>query len=148
MFRRIVVPIDLEEQSSWHKALPVAVDYSRHTGAELHVMTVVPDDMLRMTIVAQIIPEGYEQKLMDDAQGRLARLTEENVPDDLIVRPVCAEFAVQEVAQSIAVDQRFRMPCIPRSNQHIAPDVRPPAGKAVTCQQTVHQPLPFVRRVV
>ena len=86
MFVKMIAPIDLEEESSWRKVLPVAVDYARHTGAELHVMTVVPDDMLRMTVVAQLIPEGYEQKLMDDAQGRLARLTEENVPDDLIVR--------------------------------------------------------------
>ena len=86
MFVNMVVPIDLDEESSWRKVLPVAVDYARHTGAELHVMTVVPDDMLRMTVVAQLIPEGYEQKLIDDAQGRLARLTEANVPDDVTVR--------------------------------------------------------------
>lgn len=86
MFERLIVPLDLEEESSWRKALPVALDYARHTGAELHVMTVVSDDMLRMTVVAQLIPEGYEQKLMEDAQSRLARLVEVNVPDDITVR--------------------------------------------------------------
>ena len=94
MFRRIVVPIDLEEESSWHKVLPVAVDYTRHTEAELHVMTVIPDDMLRMTVVAQLIPEDYEQKLMEDAQARLARLTEEHVPEELTVRRVVRQGSV------------------------------------------------------
>ena len=86
MFRKIIVPIDLEEQSSWQKTLTVAVDYTRHIEAELHVMTVVPDHMLKMTVVAQLIPEDYEQKLMEDAQERLASLVKANIPDELSVR--------------------------------------------------------------
>lgn len=86
MFQKIIVPIDLEEESSWRKALSVAVDYCRHAGAELHVMTVVPDHMLKMTVVAQLISEGYEQKLMDDARERLANLVEASVPGELNVR--------------------------------------------------------------
>ena len=86
MFRRIIVPIDLEEESSWHKVLPVAIDYARHVEAELHVISVVPDHMLRMTVVAQLIPEDYEEKLIGDAQGRLSRLLETNVPKDIAVQ--------------------------------------------------------------
>lgn len=86
MFQKIIVPIDLEVESSWKKALSVAVDYCRHAGAELHVITVVPDQMLKMTVVAQLISEGYEQKLMDDARERLANLIEANVTDDLSIR--------------------------------------------------------------
>jgi nucleotide-binding universal stress UspA family protein len=72
MFQKIIVPIDLEEESSWHKVLPVAVDYCRHAGAELHVMTVVPDQLLKMTVVAQLISEDYEQRLMEDVARRCA----------------------------------------------------------------------------
>lgn len=86
MFRTIVVPVDLEEESSWHKALPVAIDYARHAAAELHVITVVPDNMLRMTVVAQLIPEDYEEKLRSDASERLSRLLETTVPDDMTVQ--------------------------------------------------------------
>jgi len=86
MFQKIVVPVDLEEESSWRKTLPVAMDYARHTEAELHVMTVVPDHLLRMTVVAQLIPAGHEQKLMEDAQERLASLVETNISDELTVR--------------------------------------------------------------
>ena len=86
MFRTIVVPVDLEDEGSWRKALPVAIDYVRHTGAELHVITVVPDHMLRMTVVAQLIPEGYEEQLMGDASERLSRMLEATVPDDMTVQ--------------------------------------------------------------
>jgi nucleotide-binding universal stress UspA family protein len=86
MFQRIIVPIDLEEESSWHKVLPVAIDYARHVGAELHVISVVPDHMLRMTVVAQLIPEDYEERLIGDVQDRLSRLLEANVPKDIAVQ--------------------------------------------------------------
>lgn len=86
MFYKIVVPIDLEEESSWHKVLPVAVDYCHHAEAELHVMTVVPDQLLKMTVVAQLISEDYEQRLMEDARERLANLIEANVSDGVNVR--------------------------------------------------------------
>jgi nucleotide-binding universal stress UspA family protein len=85
MFRTIIVPVDLEEESSWRKALPVAIDYARHAAAELHVITVVPDHMLRMTVVAQLIPENYDEKLMSDASERLSRLLEATGPDDMTV---------------------------------------------------------------
>ena len=86
MFRNIVVPIDLDEESSWSRALPVAVDYARHAAAKLHVVTVVPDRLLKMTVVTQLIPEGYEEKLINDAKERLSQLIEAKVPDDLDVR--------------------------------------------------------------
>ena len=42
MSLKILVPIDLEHQSSWKKALPTAVDQARVLGGKVWVMTVVP----------------------------------------------------------------------------------------------------------
>ena len=42
MSLKILVPIDLEHQSSWKKALPSAVDQGRVLGGKVWVMTVVP----------------------------------------------------------------------------------------------------------
>jgi len=86
VFRTIVVPIDLEQKSSWVKTLPVAVHYARHTEATLHVITVVPDNLLRMTVVTQLIPEGYEQRLERDAEEKLANVIEANVQGDINIR--------------------------------------------------------------
>ncbi|NIR97741.1 MAG: universal stress protein, partial [Gammaproteobacteria bacterium] len=41
MYTSLLVPIDLGHESSWRKALPLAVDLARTHGAELHVMVVV-----------------------------------------------------------------------------------------------------------
>jgi len=81
--QNIVVLVDLDEESSSRSMLPTAVDYARHTGARLHVLNIVPDDMFKMTFVAQLIPEDYERKLTDDAKLRLAKLIEEHQTDDM-----------------------------------------------------------------
>ena len=89
MVQRIVLPLDLDEEGSWRKALPTAIGLARHSGAELHVMTVVPNDHFRMTVVAQLIPEGYEERIIEDAKQRLSDLLKqhaEGVPVQQAVR--------------------------------------------------------------
>lgn len=90
MTRNIVALVDLDDESSWRDALPEAIDQARHRGARLHVLTVVPDGMLRMTIVTQLIPDDYEQKLIDGAKRRLtgvvARHGTEGVAIEQVVR--------------------------------------------------------------
>ena len=72
MARNIVALVDLDDENSWRKALPMAIDHAKHVGARLHVLTVVPDGMFKMTVVAQAIPEDYESRLTEDARKRLA----------------------------------------------------------------------------
>ena len=88
MVDTIVLPLDLDEESSWRKALPVALDLAHHSGAALHVMTVVPDANIAMTVVAQLIPEGYEQRLVEDAKKRLDELVKQYSLKDLPVQQV------------------------------------------------------------
>lgn len=76
--QNIVVLVDLDEESSWRSTLPTAIDYAKYTGARLHVLNIVPDEMFKLTVVAQLIPEGYERKLTDDATQRLAKLIGEH----------------------------------------------------------------------
>ena len=86
MFRNIVLPLDLDHESSWRKALPTAADFARDSGAQLHVMTVVPDEHVKMTAVAQLIPEGYEQRIADEARQRLSALLKQHGPNDLKIQ--------------------------------------------------------------
>ncbi|MDJ0951654.1 MAG: universal stress protein [Alphaproteobacteria bacterium] len=83
MTQNIVALVDLDDESSWHKALPTAIDHARHTGARLHVLSIVPDGMFKMTVVAQLIPEDYERRLIDDARQRLASLVRQHAADDV-----------------------------------------------------------------
>ena len=81
--QNIVAFVDLDDEDSSNKVLTTAIDYARHTGARLHVLTIVPDGMFKMTVVAQLIPADYERKLLDDARQRLAALIKEHAIDDV-----------------------------------------------------------------
>ena len=81
MYRNILVPVDLNEESSWKKALPAAVEYGKAFGARLHVMTVVPD--LRKGVVAQYFAPDFEKKALAEADKQLQALIKKQLPADL-----------------------------------------------------------------
>ena len=100
----IVALVDLDDESSWRKALPRAIDYAGHTGARLHVLTVVPDGMFKMTVVAQLIPDDYEGKLLDDAQQRLDAILKDHATEDVRIEPVVRLGSVYKEALRFARD--------------------------------------------
>jgi nucleotide-binding universal stress UspA family protein len=83
MYKNILLPVDLNEESSWQTALPTAVEYCKAFGARLHVMTVVPD--FGMPVVAQFFPEDYAQRAGQEAVKALHDLTGKTVPDGVEV---------------------------------------------------------------
>ncbi|MDJ0969564.1 MAG: universal stress protein [Kiloniellales bacterium] len=102
--QNIVVLVDLDEESSWRRALPRAIDYANHAGARLHVLTIVPDEMFKMTVVAQLIPEDYEDKLVEDAKQRLAKIVEQQGAGDLELEPAVRLGSVYKEALRFARD--------------------------------------------
>ncbi len=83
MYRNILLTLDLNEESSWRKALPIAVECCRAFGAELHLMTVVPD--FGMSAVAQYFPEDYAERAKLEAKQGLEKLAAEQVSDGVEV---------------------------------------------------------------
>lgn len=89
MYDRLLVPIDVQHNSSWQKALPVAVGFARMLDAELNVLTVVPDFLAGMDWRYAIRgetggSEAYDLKdLMRQAEGRLKDICANSIPDDL-----------------------------------------------------------------
>ncbi len=102
MFKHILLSVDLDQNSSWQKALPCAIDMCRHTGADLHVLTVVPD--FGMSIVGQYFPEGYEKEMAGKILEQLRDFVNEHVPDDVRVQHIVGEGTVYEVILKIAED--------------------------------------------
>lgn len=92
MFKDILIPVDLGQEASWSKALPFAVDLADHYGARLHVMTVVPDHGFHY--VSQYFPEGYEERMLDEANRKLHELVQEHVPKALEVQCVVAHGSI------------------------------------------------------
>lgn len=106
MYKTILLPLDLNETSSWEKALPAAAGLCRISGGTLHVMTVVPG--YGMTLVGQYFPEGAEQAAEAAALDELKKLTAELVPKDIaleysVVQGVVHE-QILETAERIGAD--------------------------------------------
>ena len=86
MFQNILLPVDLNQESSWQKALPIAVEYCNAFGAALHVMNVVPD--FGSALVGSYFPEGFEKKSLEGAREQLHDFVGKHVPDGVTVQHV------------------------------------------------------------
>lgn len=79
MFKSILLPIDLDQKSSWEKALPVAEEIARDYKAKLHIVSVMPTFGLPM--VSQFFPEGFEKKATAEAEKLLGEMVALNCAD-------------------------------------------------------------------
>ncbi len=86
MYSRILLTVDLNEEASWKKALPTAIEYAKVFGAELHVATVLPD--FGMPLVRGFFPDDFQEKAQTDVEGKLAAFCAEHIASDMAAHPV------------------------------------------------------------
>lgn len=72
MFSSILVPIDLEQPSSWERTVPSAAQIAKQNNAVLHVTTIVPP--FQMSIVGGFFPEDFEAQAIASAKDKLSEL--------------------------------------------------------------------------
>lgn len=100
MFNNILLPIELDEESSWRTPIKVAVDLCQKHNASLRIMTVVPD--LGMNIVAQYFPKGYEKEVAEKTLKQLKEFVKEHVPEGIKVQQAVGEGSVYESILKVA----------------------------------------------
>lgn len=94
MFKEILLPIDLNDPSSWKKALPVTLELIEKFGCKLHVVNVVPT--MGMPIVAGYFPKDFEEKAIEAATEQLHAWTEEHLPEGIAAQHNVAHGTVYE----------------------------------------------------
>lgn len=102
MYKDILVPIDLDDESSWKAALGHAVELAKAFGARLHLLTVVPD--FGMAMVAQYFPKDYEHKVLEEARENLHAFTKDHIPDGVQVQHVVGHGRVYDEILRVAED--------------------------------------------
>ncbi len=106
MYKNILLAIDLGDPNSWSKSLPVSIEFAQLFGATLRIMTVVPD--FGMSIVGSFFPEGYEHKMLEQAQQTLHEFVNKHVPDTVAVQHVVGHGTVHDeilrVAEEVSAD--------------------------------------------
>jgi len=94
LYKNVLIPVDLNVESSWEKALPTAVTLCQAFDAELHIMTVVPE--FGSPMVAQYFPVEYEKKALEHADEKLKELIEQTDTDGLTVHHSVASGTIYE----------------------------------------------------
>ncbi|MCG8509923.1 MAG: universal stress protein [Rhodospirillales bacterium] len=107
MFKHILLPVDLNSEHSWKKALPIAVQNCKAFGATLHLVTVVPD-VGAHAAVAQFFPDDYEDRVLEQLREELHAFSRDNVPEGLPVQHVIAHGSIYkeilEAAKRVQAD--------------------------------------------
>ncbi len=81
MYKNILFPVDIEHIAEAKKALQVAIDEARRSGAKLTVMTVAPG--FGMPIVATFFDEQAVKKALKEVARHLRKYMDDNIPDDI-----------------------------------------------------------------
>ncbi|MFQ3788062.1 universal stress protein [Halomonas sp. A29] len=106
MYKKILLSVDLNEESSWAKALPTALTLCRTFEASLHVVTVLPD--YHMPLVGSYFPSDFAKKAHQALSEAQHRFIKEHVPDDIKVQSVIVDGspweAIVKVAKKLGVD--------------------------------------------
>ncbi|MCW5700103.1 MAG: universal stress protein [Rhodospirillales bacterium] len=78
MYKKILFPVDLHEESSWQGALPKVLALCEAFGSELHLLTIFPD--LPVGMYRLHLPEDTEERLAKAAAEGLESFAAEHVP--------------------------------------------------------------------
>ncbi len=101
MFKTILVPVDLANETSWRRALPVAVAQARDAGAQIYVMTVAE---LNLNITAVVMPLDFNRQYLEKAEQHLAALAKQHVPADIPFQCLVRDGRVYREILSVADD--------------------------------------------
>ena len=81
MYKNILLTVDLSDDGSWSKAAPTAVEMCKAFGAELHLLTVVPD--MGAPLVEEYFPKNFEADMAKGAAAKIADFANGQFPSDI-----------------------------------------------------------------
>ena len=73
MFKKILVPVDLSDPEHYRDAIETAASFARQFGSTVRLVTVLP---VLPSVVADYIPMDTQNKMLDDASGKLRAIVE------------------------------------------------------------------------
>ena len=94
MYKSILLPVDLNQESSWKKALPTALHLAQSMSAKLHIITVIPD--YGMAVVGSFFPADFEGKATKQTQTVLDGFVKEHLPPGLVASATVVHGTIYE----------------------------------------------------
>jgi len=103
MYKSILLPVDLNQESSWKKALPTAIQLANSMSAKIHILTVIPD--YGMAVVGNFFTADYEHYASTTTQTALDAFVKEHLPADLIASDTVAQGTIYKEIVAAADDK-------------------------------------------
>jgi len=94
MFKKILVPIDVDQETSWQRSLPVAEKLASDYGAELHTITVIP--IMGMSLVGSFFPADFESKALTAGKTKIDDIIANSATDPAKVTTHVAHGTIYE----------------------------------------------------
>jgi nucleotide-binding universal stress UspA family protein len=104
MFAHIMVPIDLQEETSWARALPVGAEAAKRDGAQLTMISIMPTSQ---ALALSMAPSIFALRLDEMASELMAlrqRFVPAAVPGDVIVREGSIYAEILSASHTLGVD--------------------------------------------
>jgi nucleotide-binding universal stress UspA family protein len=105
MFKKVLLAVDLDEEASWRRALPAALEACRAESAVLHVLNVAPEVNAQ---ISSFFPADANRKLLDATKGALHEFVTKHVPADIAAREIVVQGTIYKeilaVAQRVGAD--------------------------------------------
>lgn len=98
MYKSILLPVDLGESASGQKAQETAIKLAEQNGAELHVITVMPD--FGMSLVGVYFEEGFLDKALKESGKKLQEYVASHIKTTASVK--------SHIAQGVIYDEILR----------------------------------------
>ena len=99
MYSNVLCAVDLDDEHSWKKALPKAIELCGGDG-NLHLLTVVPEFGLSM--ISQYFPADFEQTTPTASKDALRAFIDQHVPKNIPSRAIIAQGRAYEQILRVA----------------------------------------------
>jgi len=117
MFKKILLPVDLEHSDAAKRALKLALEEIERSGAELYVMTVAPG--FGMPLVASFFDQETVNKAMKVIAQHLKDYVKKHVPADIKPKLIVAEGNPPEQILKQAKKNRIDLIVIPSHDSEV-----------------------------
>jgi nucleotide-binding universal stress UspA family protein len=111
MYKKILLPIDINAQSSWDGCFPHVIDLAKAFDAKLYIMSVIPD--YGMSLVQQYFPKGWVKDIIGKSKTELQKIIEKNVPSEIETESIVEQGAVYQCIIDKASDLEADLIVIP-----------------------------------
>lgn len=105
MFHNVLLAIDLNEPSSWARALPAALEVCKPSAAALHVIYVAAEVNVQ---VASFFPADANERLLEQASADLKAWVRDHVPAGVTAHSIIAQGnvyrSIMDAAEKINAD--------------------------------------------